>query len=243
MTESNAIFVLSVHHTGTWFVIDALRNHPDAGPFIEFRELVSSRDTDQAKQSFNAATKPTIIQTHYVGTNITPCLHFEGNGVWQRMKGHICHAMLANMKTVIPVRDPVLSILTRAARHPEQDPAYFPLAFEELLSIQNENVLFLPIDLDWDTERRHAELIAMFSHVGLDPTNRHVLEYAAKWEAPSYNISNPTPIKSAYAKRDADALMHLQTIYPKAVNELYGRRARLQELLEGLGYSDLLWWE
>lgn len=236
----NAIFICSVHHTGSWFAIDALRNHPDSGPFFELKDLLSGTADKDAVNS----ERTHVIHTHYVGRGIQAGYHVDGEGTWAKLKAIMCQAMMQECKTIIPIRDPAMAIITRASRHPDKDPVWVPLAFEELFALRDlPNVHFLPVDLDWSNEKRLLELKAVMSHVGFDPDSPFVDEYAARWAAPKYNISNDTPIKKGYRDRNPESLMHLQTIFPKAINELYGRRAQLIPILEAMGYRDLLWWE
>jgi hypothetical protein len=234
--KKDLIFICSAQHTGTWFAIDALRNHPDAGTFMELKDMM-----DPARKDDEEKPGPMIVHTHYQAQReLGDGDAAAGQPKWLRIKSAICHALINSFPTVIPMRDPALSLITRAARHPDIDPEWVPLAFEELLS--HGSAKFLAVDLPWSTEKRIESLRSVMKHCGLDHTSSWVEEYAEKWEAPAYNVTPPTPIKTAYMEGNKDSLMHLQAIYPKAVTELYGRKAALRKNLEALGYKDLLWW-
>ena len=257
------LLCLSAHHTGTWFVIDAIRNHPDVA--VTLRELAPflvDGPEDEGCRSGGLwipgdESQVSLFHVHYaprVGSLIGdyPTGTLLPNLKW--ILPTLAAGMIAEWKTVIPMRDPVLSLLTMASRHPERDPVWVPLAFEELLALgEHANALLFPVDLlagEFQRERlfpRMESLTGLFHHCGFNISSEAVEQYMLGlvhgWEPPAYNVTPDSPLKQGYRRREPAALMGLQQLFPRAMNELYGRRLALRAGLEQLGYRDLLWWE
>ena len=256
------LLCLSAHHTGTWFVLDAIRNHPDVP--VVLRELAPFL-VDCPEGEGCRSGGPWIPEDGQVSLFHVHYAPRMGSLIWDYPTGTrlpnlkwilptLAMGMVAEWKTVIPVRDPVLSLLTMASRHPERDPVWVPLAFEELLALGGHaNALLFPVDLlagrgtGTPVSDRFDSLERLFKHFGMLTKSGGEYEYLTRlsidWEPPAYNVTPDSPLKQGYRRRDPTALMGLQQLFPRAMNELYGRRPALRAGMERLGYRDLLWWE
>ena len=104
--RDKVIFVNTVQHTGTWFVIDFLRAHSKFSDIVEWRNVrhLSLKDND----------KKVILHKHL------PDPIEKDSGFF-----NLCLPEL--FKTVVPLRDPLRAVITKYRRHPEYD-------FEEIIS-------------------------------------------------------------------------------------------------------------
>ena len=142
-------------------------------------------------------------------------------------------------KVIIPIRDPLAAILTREARHPQLPHFFIVDGFVALATefVQHPNVMFLPIDLHTEEEKRIELLNKVAAHVGVDcEANKNVIEvYAQNWEP-----ANTTPnnrFKKLYEKGDADKLRILLGSKWGAVSYLQNMASIILPFLANLGYT------
>lgn len=221
------VFVTSIQHTGTWFVLNFLK-----------RFMPNIVHTFQVIDNYQIIEKGSIIHCHFSGINTADF----NKGL--SLGGIVALASL--FKTVVPVRDPLAAILTRESRHPEQRHFYIPEGFVHLSQTlqHHPNVKFLPIDLKMTQEQRYVLLKEVLEHVGIDPIPAHdiLMEISTEW-----NKENPTPgnrFVSLYEARDMDQITFL--LGPKQAEVEYLKNSHVlifTQFLEKLGYKreDLLW--
>jgi len=125
----DVVFVPSIQHTGTWFLIDFLKNFiPEAREltFILEKNIKDGRADIRHKHAYNNPLEtPTIAHIHFpIAAPENPKTTFEHRwysnlGTMRSVSIQTILTMCNFFKTVIPVRDPMAAILTREARHPQ----------------------------------------------------------------------------------------------------------------------------
>lgn len=204
--------VLSAQHTGTWFVIDALR--------------ICGLDVGNG-----------ILHHHLVSDDYVSCIANSDSGAFisDKRATKLCNETTT---TIVPVRDPLRAVITREARHPNLNHFHIIRGLE--CASRMKPRIFLPIDLPWtDSERRSAlvEMCVTCCDINEFDQVYKLRDYAESWEPPAYNISPPHPLKEAYESGDYAAI---KAGLPEECRML--EDGPLRPWLESLGYSDLLWW-
>ncbi len=220
--------VLSVQHTGTWFAIEFLRQHGHAGPFHELNKMIGG-----------PLTKRSIVHAHVADRQFagpkkttTPLGRTDGSNA---IPTYPAYEILAKTgRVVMPMRDPMLSILTRHGRHPLLAHTYIVEAFTRVAE-HNEGVTFLPIDCVPDM--REGLLYAALRAARLPKDIPYVEQWAREWTP--YNVSTDTAEKQWY--RDGEWGM-LRAVLTEEIDELLDSRDVLIPFLQELGYKELSWW-
>jgi len=139
-------------------------------------------------------------------------------------------------KIVTPVRDPLLSLISRYSRLPEQHNSNFVDDFEFVIETLSSRAFFLPVDLPTTFGQRLTQLKELLHFVGL-PFHPYIEGIAQVW-APK-NTKGTYELKTWYNERDLPKIMK---VIPKEVKFLKSREAFLRPFLESLGYKNLIWW-
>lgn len=220
-TESAIVF--SVQHTGTWFAIEFLRGHPNvSGTFFEIRNLVSP--------SLPSIDDRSVLQVH-LGTPV-------GEGTPRESEKFADEEALAIFaeaeRAVVPLRDPLLSVLTRQNRHPWLDHRYIVSGFRALARAPEETI-FLPVDTR--PEERRRTLARVLARLGWPEAPEYVEGVARDWS--KENTSGPSTLKKAYAEGRLDAI---RSALPEEFDYLLDSRDEIVPFLRTQGYEDLPWW-
>lgn len=216
--------VASVHHTGTWFVLNFLLSHPGTWELVELRTAVEGREV-----------KPSDV-LHF---------HLYGDGVVSRGPFHETGLLDAAVRlsrkvpTVVPVRDPLLSLISRQARHPELDHVQVVRAFEYLDRFSNSAV-FVPVDLlnRSGIEARREKLEEVLGRLGLE-WEEWCDDYAREWPVANTVGGRGAGLREMYERRDVESL---RGFLRAEMEELDRIAPTLIPFLQTLGYSDLPWW-
>ena len=229
------IFIPTVQHTGTWFIIDFLRKHSKVNDEVFFwRDVRINLKTPPLKEGILD-----IMHVHIAG---------DRNQSWMPepvdLKGK-CHlpmimdAFIDAWGAVIPLRDPLRAVITRQARHPGLDHTHMVSGYLYLAELWNRwaNIIFIPIDTDIPLMERKILLIDALSLYNLE-TESYVKEYTFNWKAPDYNISSPTRLKVDYQVGNVE---EMQKAIPKEWKALKDNEEVLRPFLEAMGYKDLMW--
>lgn len=216
------IFVPTVQHTGTWFILRFIEKF---GYEIKQARFII-RDHEPVK-------KNTVIQAHFPMT--------ESGTVYDYSHPHynIIKLLTNLMPTVIPLRDPLRAIITREARQPNLRHYYIVDGFVTLAKEYSEhpNVLFAPIDLKTDYIARHALLTNIARHCGFDTESPIIEEVAREWPK-----ENPTPdnrFEEIYNKKDWEQLKYLFGPKVAELEYLKSRQHPIKPFLDQHGYFDL----
>jgi hypothetical protein len=231
MKTKSIIFVPTIQHTGTWFLLNFLQNFTP--------NLIENLGCMKKE---GRISKPVIIHPHFP---IRGELGKEEIETSKTMSVGEIYILSKIFKTIIPIRDPMAAILTREARHPELRHFYIVDAFLQVATrfVGNPNVKFFPIDLYKTFEERRKLLISIVNHCQINPDLHGDLidTFARKWK-----VKNKTPsnrFKKLYIGKDLSRLEFL--LGPKWAEIEYLKRQGgvIAPFLFNLGYSggDLLW--
>ena len=207
------ILIASVQHTGTWFMID----------FVERVGGIRVR----------------LLQDLVFNWRPTNALHIHtadegvfGNDFAERLLPHLVKIH----KTIIPLRDPVLSLITRQTRFPEKSHEYIIDGFEFLAGVNHDNVMFLPVDQQYTFARRVKLLQQLANHLQITLDNQDPLvEYARMWHA--QHTSNSKEMRRVYYEHGAKEIPELESEVALLLS-----KPKIKEFLQRHDYS-LPWFE
>ena len=121
VTEKGAAVVPSVNHTGTWFVLGFLSEHPSCYEAVDIASVLARNSV-----------------------NVGAAIHFHVGGspqLWDAYDG-----LMETGRVIIPLRDPMLCLCTRQQRHPFLDHNYIVEGFKRLA--ETKDATFFPVDTD-----------------------------------------------------------------------------------------------
>jgi len=230
------ILVFSIQHTGTWFAINFLTKHSNVSELCEIkigRELFTGQLYD--------ANYPEHL-THFLFH------HHAGLGApisdddARATQWLLTYPLICTYPTVIPLRDPLLSLISRQTRHPDRQHHYIVQAMTQLFKLHpaNNNTMafFLPVDKLQSASfagRQHT-LKLLLMHMGL-PQEDWVDEFAADW--PVFN-SQRGPLHELYEQGDLDGLRDAGLA--SEILMLREHEDEIRPLMEQFNYKDLLWY-
>ena len=245
-----AIFIPSIQHTGTWFLLHLLRNHSSnkSGHMLNHEHLQRIL-IDKSYVNLVFSEDTTLIHFHFGEGEA----HFPDDRA-KHFPYELVEYMASIFPTVIPLRDPLLSLISRQARYPDLDHSYLINGFVYLVQLsQKFRPFILPIDVlaKHSDKQRYGELADLMKHLGLD-----LEPYLALWSV-SWSVFNPT---SAIAESENNEEMKtalslmagyyetgdvgkLYEIFPEEYDYLKSHEPLLKPFLKELGYRDLAWWE
>lgn len=208
-------FVLSVQHTGTWFAISLIRLWKSAH-FEELKLAVPERMKRGVKPDFFSHLH------HHCDSRIC----------------ELNDTVLQNHKTVLPVRDPLLSLITRQSRHPTWRHRYIVDGFCWMAEREDaENAHFYPVDLGDDADSRFRRTLAVAEHWGMPPV-AEMGEFAKRWE--KQNATGSNWMKVAYRNRRLSEICDQGL--RNEIEYLQSCEGVIRPFLERQGYKDLIWW-
>lgn len=205
--------MLSIEHTGTFFVLRLLKQHQDTSELVLARHLPAP-----------ACERRRILHAH-IDDDYSP---------YERVDD--LKAVPQGNPTVVPVRDPVKTLLTMAKRGWEGPHIVRRMQDYKRLA-EFEGVYYVPVD----TERTEAERYTLL-HDCLLFCNLTVQTYAKEMAKhwPKENSSYmSSPEEEAYLRGDP---FPLRAKHPCALGALLDARDVLVPFLEARGYKDLSWW-
>ena len=239
--QNKFIYVPTVRHSGTWFLIAFLRSHPIVQGFVQLENLFTSNFDKEHTVVFDCPTAKIKERFTPGGLNVLHnhvCFSTRiASSVVDAQKG-----LMASLPSIVPFRDPLASIVSRYQRHPNQ--CHLGLAqswvtFIEFL-VSSSSVLnyrAVPLDiLKSETERRDA-LEGVLDHAEI-PAKGHAAEWASQWPL-GYNTRGNYALKARYNAGDVE---YIQRTVHEEFKYLQNRRRIVQPFLESLGYRDLMWW-
>jgi len=227
------IFLPTVRHSGTWFI---------QGLFKQGGYQVVNLDATLFRRENIPANGKAIIHTHIdVNLPVVKALHAKtpkpGYEIAIQYYEHLNEAMIEAfsqaLPTLIPMRDPLLSIITRHSRHPEQAPHTYLVDSWRNLPSHSSCPFFVPVDLG----PQPGNLRLALAHCGVKPWPGFQA-YADAWK-PLNKVPGAPDARAAYARRDRSWFMEH---FPEEWAALRACRRELRPLFEQEGYEDLLWW-
>ena len=242
------IFTPSVPQSGTWFTLR----------FFE-RLGYQIAHTGQIMQGDSIPEGKVVLNTHIFPFYFQPEEYkqywpsYGGDRIQEYVvrKDKMCIGsikLLASLyKTVIPVRDPLASILTREARAPQLRHFCVVDGYVELVRelAGNKNVMFLPVDLNMNEFERKHLLTKIAKHCGIELNQKNRKEIAMTayhWQ--KQNITPNNRFHKPYDKGDIEQIKEwlgekwAEVVYLKNMGGL------LIPFLSKLGYNQyrtLIW--
>ena len=248
------IFLTTLFHTGTWFVLYFFHTHPQVDGILETRFLTNATYlTGQTEWhtgvgGVEVPLKKGIVIEKFVpgGTNV---LHSHFLDQAQPLTTGSILALMLMCPTVVTMRDPLLSVITSAARvgvdkiRADDEVSIIQRVKDfQTLAACVDNIskvsapVIFPIDLPVTVDSRYELLTKVLRHVGL-PNDPHAKMWAEKW--PLVNTKGNYPLKDAYVRRDPEFIKRL---IPKTWNLLRSYETSFRPFLERNGYKNLMWW-
>lgn len=208
--------------------MELLRKHPS----IEYFSFMSELDLVQLENSTS------LIQVHFGLPNLNDIVTEYGEDYKSKFlpMDQIREWMDKADKVVIPLRDPLLCLMTANSRpHPADG---IINGFVTLASWQLQNVFYVPVDLyaNKDREQRLDLLNNLFTY--LDLSKEPFLEEWAEWPFRNTIRHRYNDLYHTYRKGRFEEIRYL---VPKA-KILKRKRNTLQPFLESVGYQNLMWW-
>lgn len=216
-------FVLSVQHTGTWFVIRTLEKSPDISSVLMATELSAVEFA-----SLRQAPVRYCVHDH---------LHYN-----LRQTEYVNPEAL-DVPITVPIRDPLLALISRQARQPLLEHVFVVMTLCKLPTIISRyNCYVVPVD---HPANRSELLHGMFEHMLLTkPANLE--ELAAQWQPENQTsdiaeaVQQRAQLGYYYNTHDYETLQRLIPVSTWALNLV---QPQLQPFYESLGYRDLLWFK
>lgn len=241
------IYCLSIHHTGTWTSLSWLNAHRDLKGFVQKahahetlagQEVVHKVESGEYREHFD----PLMLYHEHIDRDPRSDL--------DRIAAHQM-IMLATTPTLIPIRDPLASLVTyqkwaeRDGRINGGPEVFSPKvlvdtwvalagSFETIKKFGHVRfVCWDRLTPEWATEH----LLGVEKDLGLTD-RRPALGWVA---APIHdNDAGPYRLKDAYKAGAANALR--KGISENGYNYLVSKGLQLRPFLEELGYQNLQWW-
>ena len=251
------ILLATVPHTGTWFMVEFFRSHPAVSNFIEVQVLQKApnlmADADSGRKGLISGDV-NLVQGHF---------------------GYPAHeklllAFAAMNPLVIPLRDPLLSLITAVNRDRSKEPNPLPsptkawLRFVEKVDAERDfyQPFYVPLDLMgdkkykisgpkhpeilWRAGPRLTKLMQVQSVAGLhdiDKINRPSFKNAEKWaEEWPHDRHNSRGMYPLKEAYLAGDTKKIRDAMPKAYYFLEQAEDALRPMLEREGYRELMWW-
>lgn len=214
----NAILCLSVQHTGTWFALNFLMEHKGTKGVVAQVKNIKTRDD---------ILQDGIVHVHINGFGIT------SSGGRRTRTFKQTAAMTKGMRLIVPVRDPLLSLITRHKRHPDRKSFYIVDGFCHLSEL---DAVYLPVDCNTYDIHPYYLLEKVCKELGLE-VNEFVEKWSIKW--PIYNSKFDYGLKRAYQEGRIDKIAKA---FPEEYQHLKENEKNIRPFLEKLGYKNLMWW-
>ena len=241
------IVLATVPHTGTWFMVEFLRTHPEVTNFVEIQVLQKAGNLpadSKAGRRGLVSDRVNLVQGHF--------------GPLPHQKLLLAFAALCPL--IIPLRDPLLALIT--AHHRGQDVLQAGKIWRELATqIDAERdfyqPLYVPLDLlpigkfklpgDFQLSAMRLEKLVQALYVAnLSDTDssewasfKHAQKWAEEWLHDKYNSRGMYPLKEAYLAGDKKKI---RDAMPEAYYFLEQSEDALRPMLEREGYRELMWW-
>lgn len=244
-SPTNFIYLPTLQHTGTWFLINFLLSHLSITGFCETHVIFNALQGKPFKTSYPSIKRGiasygiTLLQSHIIMSND------ERNNNLH----HLQKALLVSNPFVFLLRDPLRSLITHKAWGHKPDYIYaiqiYKTFYEavSILLLEGHQIEFFPIDiLTKKEEEREAKLRQVLSIYNLSPSSILTKTWARNW--PVHNSSKHRSIdidKVAQAYEEGD-LAPIKKLLPLEFLALREAERNLRPILEQAGYSNLLWW-
>lgn len=217
--KASYIFAPSVQHTGTWFLLRALKRHSRVDDIIEFGQM---------RERTSEPDKKYVLHVH-IGDGGCP-LYLPYHSTYMALD-----VLMRVLRTVIPLRDPLLSLLSRQKRHPMLLHTHLINGFLYLAQMQGD-CFFLPVDILTNPDERKETLNGLFDYLGLEK-EPFIDEWAEQWKVVN---ENPIPYSEIDWYREG-AVNKLRGLFPEEFDYLQSHAYIIKPFLSKHGYKNLIW--
>lgn len=219
------ICIMSVQHTGTWFVIRLLER------------LLNRKCIVSEQMYISKNVRPQLAHFH-IGA---PVGGLPKSKVYEvaTQPDFILEALAKCHKVVVPVRDPIRSLITRQNRHSDLSHIHIVNGFKYLTTGALGDVFYLPIDLPLSGYGRMRLLRRMcrFLEIPLTEGVRIILrEYVVDW-----GKQNSTEDSGYHFQYDYGNIEYLKSEMHYELGQLF-ECTEIRDLLVQIGYTDLPWY-
>ena len=224
----------SVPHTGTFFLESFFRGHKDVakclgiGPILKSKSFVQRRLGPKAWEEGLDPEHTSCVQAHVTQDNM-----------------NIIMAFCLFSPMVVPLRDPLLALISTVERNPHNDPMTQVDAFLRLANrvYSHEHIyrpMLVPVDLLQETPsaNRFDALVRLQLHCGLKTDSAYAAQFAAMWEP--VNSAGKYPLKQDYYSGDRKPIW---AALGREIGVMQAHQDELRPMLEAAGYKDLMWWD
>ena len=219
MNKASYIFAPSVQHTGTWFLLELLKRHSKVDDLIMFGEM---------RERVPEPGKKYILHVH-VGDGGSP-LNLPYHSTYMALD-----VVSRLLKTAIPLRDPLLSMLSRHKRHPTLSHFYLVDGFVYLAKMRAD-CFFLPVDILRSPDERKKALNGLFDYLGLE-REPFIDEWVKQWKVVN---ENPIPYSEIEWYRQG-AVNKLRLLFRGEFDYLKANAHIIKPFLFKQGYTNLIW--
>ena len=225
------ICVASVPHTGSWFTTNFLEKLVDC----ESKRMVDlTEEVPLAHYHLGATYDGDFGYEHLEEGKIRS----EYKEYFKKFPNYTTVSYLlkeCKFKTVIPVRDPILSLITRQNRNPLLSHMLVIRGLRRVVFLEKqENVFFFPVDLYETEEDRYNLLNDLTAFVGIS-NDGIVRETARTWS--KRNVSEDTTgLKKEYLNGN---LEEIERIIPES--NIIFNNSIVKGFMRNLGYDKLIW--
>lgn len=226
------ITIASVPHTGTWFVINFLEQLLEAttthARFAEGENKIThfhvGADINRSDFGYEHLPEDEAKKTYEEYFKKFPSME-ESN------------KLIETRKTIIPVRDPLLALITRQNRNSKLSHLLTVRGFEYISRLYGRpDIFFFPVDL-YDTFEGQLRLLEKLTEfVGVE--NKILVDYSAiMWMA--RNTSHDTSgLKKEYNDGNMDAVINTLPVE----TECLFNTPSIKEFMSDIGYKYLKWY-
>ncbi len=184
--------LLTVQHTGTWFMMEFLRGTESFKHEVDLAALIKNRHFLTLPNNGPIGCRPDRINlVHgHINETATDCIRT------------IC----AWWRPIVPLRDPLLSLLTGKNRNPGQDFSYIVERWTRLeWAVDPFAPCYIALDLLRTLEERLKGLTAVLEATRVlvtDAMSCQLNLWANTWPQYQYNSRGSYPLKVAYYNKD-----------------------------------------
>ena len=213
--------VFSVHHTGTVFLLDLLQWHSQIDGLREMGELV--------KPEAPPPLPSQLVHLHLTGRKADSRAELDIG--WECLK-----RVAQSGRVLVPIRDPLLSLISRERRLPGGDHRFIVDGFRALVDLELPRNRFLVVDTPGEATEREKALRRALAALQLH-FEPFALRVAREW-TPKNKWDSGEDLLRLYEIGDMDGLRNR---FPLNFDYLGLWGHKIGPFLRDLGYSSLPW--
>ena len=136
--------------------------------------------------------------------------------------------------TIVPLRDPLASLVTWRHRHPNGEDSFILRGWEDLLKLEGRRIPFyVPLDITRFHVERGQALYGVLNKAGAKADRKVIEDWVRRW--PHVSSKGEYPLKRLYQSKSVQALNMDEEI--EGLRKIEG----LRQFLLKRGYRNLIW--